>query len=132
MGVSGKKDKMSKAELQQRSEAAVTHGLYTDGRQRRIIDLRQQIATHPGRIELQQELAAELAYLLSAGTQYLSTKQGAVHLQKGGGPLGYMSWCYGHLIRMLRDWPDPADSAVPLEAVLKETEERLAEVEQDA
>ncbi|MCI0398228.1 MAG: hypothetical protein L0322_25310 [Chloroflexi bacterium] len=74
---------VSEAQLEQRQQAAVKHGIHAfeargplaldDGRLSRLAELRQMVRSHPGRMELREELTARTALIVDLAMSELIT-----------------------------------------------------------
>jgi len=90
----------------------------------RLEDLRELLATEPGRIEVRQELAARVAIIVERGFQWLGAN-GEEHFAKGTGPLKYLGVYSGLLARLLDSWPelDGGERVIELERIQKVLED---------
>ena len=90
----------------------------------RLEDLRELLATEPGRMEVRQELAARVAIIVERGLQWLGV-HGEEHFAKGTGPLKYLGVYSGLLARLLDNWPelDGGERVIELERIQKVLED---------
>lgn len=78
-------------------------------------ELRDLLATHPGRVEVRTELAARTMMIVDKGYQYVEGE----HFTKGGGPLRYLAVYSNLLARLLDNWPDPIEGARDVTELMK-------------
>ena len=76
----------------------------------RLEDLRELLASQPGRMQVRQELAARVVIIVERGFQWLEAN-GDAHFAKGTGPLKYLGVYSGLLARLLDNWPNPIEGA---------------------
>ena len=90
----------------------------------RLEDLRELLATEPGRMEVRGELAARVAIIVERGFQWLGVN-GEEHFAKGTGPLKYLGVYSGLLARLLDNWPelDGGERVIELERIQKVLED---------
>ena len=114
---------VSEAVIEQRRQAPRKHGLRSND-WNDIQELRVLVASKPGRLELREELTAQLIKLVLGGYAYLETERGLMHKIDGKGPMLYLGWASNLLARLLKEWPSPIDTALHV-AELKKIDDVL-------
>lgn len=103
----------------------MTHGAYQGDMPARIAEWSRLLETEQGRTEIRRELTASVLWVVVALVSEMKRREAAGENWTDGGPIKSLGTYANTLERLLRTWPDPADGAIDVTAVIEEARERV-------